>query len=220
MKYIQIAFSALFSVGCSTHIPVTNNVVPVSDAVLDVQIQADKEHNSFISREATMRSLDLELFKIPLIDKPGLPLLYKYVKYNDSKEEALNWSKAIAKHRYAKDEHERMELVYALLKSASAKSDFKESTELLNCKKGLLVISPMAEDPVVLSFYPAFPIKEKLWAIIETTDAGNEQIKYFQLKVKQEAKNLNRKSIPAVLIATTKQSRKIQSCNLQMELTN
>jgi hypothetical protein len=121
MKYIQIAFFVFFSFGCTTHKAVKNAFVPVDDAVLDVQIQADKEHNAFVSREATMRSLDRALYNVPLIDRPGLPILYKYVKYNSNKEEAVNWSKAIAKHRYAKDENEQMELVYALLKSVGEK---------------------------------------------------------------------------------------------------
>jgi hypothetical protein len=100
------------------------------------------------------------------------------------------------------------------------KGDFKESTELFDCKKGQLVIRPIAEDSVVISFYPTFPMKEILWTVADNKDMGNEEIKNFHLKVRKEANFQNRNNFSAILIGSTKLSRKIQSCHIHMKLIN
>ncbi len=217
MKIVAFLIIVLIQVSCTSKKKVEMPQVryPVDQELLDVQIQADKANDKFISNGVTAENLSNELAGIPLLEGPGLTLLYKYVKFNQDREDALNWSKAIAKKRYATTDDERLELVHLLLKAAIQKKDFAESSEIFDCKNLKFVFKGSPEDDVVLSMYPSFVSKSKLWSIEKNKDQANKKIIEFKEKFLKEAKDNNQSSFKLLLLGTTRQSRKIQFCELK-----
>jgi hypothetical protein len=189
----------------------------IDPAVLEIQIRAEKEHRVFVSEKSSTTIFRRYQYHIPLVYRPGLPLLYKYTILNPDKVEAIQWSRAIAKNRF--NDNDRLDLAYALIKASITKGDFKKTMDLLDCKTGKIIGKSEANDFIYFGLYSTIATEDTQWgAGRETPEEKNHKIDGFYLKLNELAKAKDQTSYRVILLATTSDSRKIQSCEITRHL--
>jgi hypothetical protein len=223
MNYIFLILSLLFTFSCASRLTpekesaIINAGLPKIDPeLLEIQIQAEKLHKVFVSRDLSEKLFRQFLYEIPLIHSAGLPLLYKYTILNNDKSDFILWSKAIAKHRFnTTNGDERLELARELIEASIAKGDFKRTKNLLDCKKGQIISKALANDSINYGFYSTIPTDEAMWGGgAESRKNANQKIHGFYQTLNELAKAKSLSRYRGILLATTKESRKIQSCEI------
>ncbi len=106
-------------------------------AILEIQIEADKENGVYISDDETEKSFKKAKGEFALIN----PLSSHSVieSYIDHSDEGIEWSRAVAKYRFSNYPDERLDLIRTLLSSATADGYFDKTEKFLDCTSNTVI---------------------------------------------------------------------------------
>ena len=106
-------------------------------------------------------------------------------------------------------------LTRELIEASIAKGDFKRTKNLLDCKKVQIISKALANDSINYGFYSTIPTDEAMWGGgAESRKNANQKIHGFYQTLNELAKAKSLSRYLGILLATTKDSRKIQSCEI------
>lgn len=175
----------------------------VRASVLEIQIEADKSHNVFISEEDTREKYEKTIKEFVLSKgHDGLPMLDDYLHYETDENQAVAWSKALASYRFASTAEEKLELINSLIQEVFAREEFDQTNDLIDCGTGRILHNEFNENILHIVFHSAGDEKKSEHVSVQShreADAASKKI-------------LSKKNVRGVLYAWTTDKWELQSC--------
>jgi hypothetical protein len=134
------------------------------ETVLKIQMDADKAHNVFVSREATAKVLQLIGFEFALTPTHDIqhPSVFNIYLLSRTNSDSVIWANALAEYRFATSEDGRLKLINSLLAAAISKGEYISSSAILDCETSRVKLDMPADGSVQvnISFHPTVSKKD------------------------------------------------------------
>jgi len=188
------------------------------DRVLEIQIQADKDHGIFVSLDESEENFRKAREEFGLARNSGLQILDYYLQdgNEDEYKEAIEWSTALAKYRFAENDHEKLELIKDLIDSAIAKGDFERSDKIIDCETKQIEFDNLAENErVMISFHASVRSDIDLWGNASTTQEGRVRVNSIFSGLEKMGQK-HKKEVLGVLYAWSLDDHQLESCDFSI----
>jgi hypothetical protein len=229
----KLLFALILIITCSVKAANVSNAASSYDrnyeAAIEIQMEAEKANNVFVSKNNTekiLTYLDFEFALNPSRDIYEISTLKRYMLYQSQSESVL-WSTALAGYRFAKTDNERLRLINSLIAAAIYKSDFISTNSILDCENSRVKLDMPAEgsQQLNLSFHPVVSRKDilrdrPLDLRMNVYDAkhGNIAIREFYDSASEVSKKQGKRYIRGILYAWLPDSEGgpalLQSCDI------
>ena len=176
----------------------------VRASVLEIQIEADKGHNVFISEDDTREKYKATIKEFILSKaEDGFPLLDDFLHNEIDENEAVIWSNALALYRFATTPEEKLELLNSLIQEVFERGDFQQTNDLIDCKTGRILYDEFNGARLHIVFHSAGDIKNSDHDLVQSQKDADEA-----------EKKLSKKNVRGVLYAWSVEKWELQSCGL------
>lgn len=186
----------------------------VDEAILKVQIEADKKQNAYRSAVVSREDMYTITNSVRLSRRPGMSVLYEFLRNKDNIEESVQWSQAIAKNKYAVGA-ERLELPRAVLEAAHKKNLFRKTEKILDCQNKQVISHGMKTTMLRVSFYPSIRPNKLLEARTSSIEDANKEIDKIFSHISFLASELNLKQVSGILYVSN--HTELQFCEVNLD---
>ncbi|MBA2403344.1 MAG: hypothetical protein H0V66_01125 [Bdellovibrionales bacterium] len=184
------------------------------EAILEIQIQADKDHGVFVNRQVTENAFYETKSEVEFsLSDEGTGFIYEILNDFDHWGDALELSRELAKHRLSQDENEKFEILKGVFDLAAVSFGYSKTDEFIDCETGKIIYDRFDDDYLKIDFLTTVPDVTSSYQL-----GGDKSDNWSQLQLFSELDELSqshKKNLRGVLYVSSPVYDKLQYCEFK-----